>query len=145
MRHAEVGQARLAGFGQQHVVGLDIAVNDVQAVRAGQRVGQIQRDVQYLLDRQRSALVQQGAQRSAADVFHDQIVAVAVLDRIEDRDDVRVIELPECFAFAPEAVHQVRVIGHDILVQQLDGDNLAGVCIEAAVDVAHAAPPDHHT
>jgi len=51
--------------GQEHIFRLQVAVNDIQAMGAGQGIGQIQSNFKYLLDRQASLVLEQITERSS--------------------------------------------------------------------------------
>ncbi len=62
----------MAGI-EQNVVRLDVAVHDAAAVRKAQGVGDLARDRQRLLDRQRSLPIKPRAQGLPFDEGHDVI------------------------------------------------------------------------
>ena len=84
---AEVGDDRVARQ-EQHVAGLDVAVDDVEVVRVGERVGDLAGDRQRLLHRQRADPVELLPERLALDVGHDVVQDAGVLARVVDRQDV---------------------------------------------------------
>ncbi len=142
VRHAEIGQARGAIFGQQHVIRLDVAVNDVQSVGAGQGIGQVQRDIQHRFERQPALIVEQIAQGTAADKFHNQVMFGGIFKSVQQRDNIGMVQLAQGFSLAPETIHQIWIAFDDILVQQFDRDGLVRVYVGPAIHVAHATPPD---
>ncbi len=83
VRHAEVGQAWGAIFGQQHIGGLDVAVDNIEVVGAGQGIGQFQGDLQDLLNVKLPSFFEQVFQVTAFYVFHHQIVLVMQLESIQ--------------------------------------------------------------
>jgi hypothetical protein len=108
-RHAERGQGRLTAgggdrlgdaeighhgvtIGEQHVVGLDIAVHDTVAVGVGKGVYHLAQDLGRLRDGQLSFPRQLGPERLARDVRHDVVQQIARSGGGEQRDDVRVLQ-----------------------------------------------------
>ena len=91
-RDAEVGDQRLAVV-QQDVLGLDVAVDDAVAVRVVERGGDLAGDPDRVVDRELLLPVEPVAQRLALDERHDVEEEAVGLARVEQREDVRVLEV----------------------------------------------------
>ena len=76
---AEVGDDRRAA-GEQHVVRLDVAMDDAALVRVRQRLRDVAQDADRLGDRQRARAREPRAQRLALDERH-RVVRQAVRSR----------------------------------------------------------------
>ncbi len=150
---AEIGQAGRAVLGQQHVGGLQVAVQDAQVVGAGQGVGHVEGDLDRALDGQAgrpaghrdarpTVSIQQIAQRAARDVLHHQVVPPLRLKGVHHLDDVGMVQLAQRFPLAQEAGQGVGVAGHHFRPQGLDGHELPGLQVPAPVHVAHPAPAE---
>ena len=105
----------------------------------GQRVGQVQPDLDDTGGGQPALLLEQPLQRPACDVLHDQVVPAVLLAGRDHVHDVGVVELAQRLALAQEAFEQVRVAGENVGGKRLDRDRFPGVRVGGAVDVAHAA------
>ncbi|MBK8027308.1 MAG: hypothetical protein IPK19_39425 [Chloroflexi bacterium] len=139
---SEIGQARRAVFGEQHIGRLDVAVDDVQVVGAGQRVGQFQGDGQRRLDRELRLPPEQIGQSATTYVLHDDDLAAVGLARSQDFDDVRMIEPVEQIDFPLKPRDRLRLARRQFGAETLDGHALAGLSVHAQIHFAHAATPD---
>ena len=95
-RDAEVGELGHAGralgpVGDDHVLGLDVAMDDSPLVGVLERVGEREADAHHVAVGQRAGGLQLG-ERGAADELGHQVVAVGVAARLVERDDARVVE-----------------------------------------------------
>ena len=88
---AEVRHQRVARV-QQDVRGLDVPVHHLGAVRVAQRVGDLARDLERVVDRQLALPGQALAQRLALDVGHDVVHQAVGLVRVVERKDVGMVE-----------------------------------------------------
>jgi hypothetical protein len=137
LRQTEVQHLHHAIGPHFHVGGLEIAMHNPQLVRRFDRLGDLRRDRQRVVDRNRS-LRDAIRQRRPLNQLHDEgRGAVALLQTVNGRD-VRMIEPGEHFGFALETC-QPLAIGRHGLGQHLDGDGALQVGIGRAVDLAHAA------
>ena len=75
-RQAEVDDARGAVAREHHVLGLDVAMDDAHRVRGRQAVGDLHREIEQALQRQRPAR-QLVAQRLAFEPLRDEVVATS--------------------------------------------------------------------
>jgi hypothetical protein len=83
-------------------------MNDEVAVRVGDGVADVQKELQTILDRQR-ALVAVGVKMGAVDVLHDQVWLAAFIEpSVEHPGDVGVIERGEDVLLAGEAFYKER-------------------------------------
>ena len=91
-RQSEVADLDPAVFGEQHVLGLHVAVDDPGAMRRSKAREDRVHDRDRLRQGETLLLAEQFAQGDAGQVLHDEIRHVAVLPLVEDVDDVRVGE-----------------------------------------------------
>ncbi len=130
--HAAVG-----GVHQEHVVRLEIAVDDAGGVRLGQRRRHLVDDLHHRLRRQRPHALEARLQVLAFEEFHHDVrLPCRRGTEAEDVDDVRVIELAGHLRLAPEPRRQLR-IGQELAVHDLHRHALAGPGVVALVDGPH--------
>ena len=91
-RDAEVGDQRAAVV-QQDVLGLDVAVDHAVPVRVVERVGDLARDPHRVVDRELLLAVEPVAERLALDERHDVVEEAVGLARVEQREDVRMLQI----------------------------------------------------
>ena len=101
-RDAEIGNDRVAVL-DEDVLRFDVAVDDIAFVRRVERVGHFARELHGIVNRQLLLAIQEIAQRLALHVGHHIIKETVLLPRIEQRQDVRVVELCGNRDFAEEA------------------------------------------
>jgi hypothetical protein len=98
----DLRQRAAVDLGDQHVAGLEVAVDDAALVGVLHAVEQLQEQVEALRQRQRAAPAVAG-QRLAVDVFHDQVGrAVRQGAGVEQLGDVRVLHLCQHLALELE-------------------------------------------
>ena len=78
---------------EQHVVGLDVAVNDPVSVRVGKRVADVAQYDGGLFDRQRAIVREAISQRPSLFIGHHVVRSAVHLARIVERHDVRMTQL----------------------------------------------------
>ncbi len=124
-----------------HVVRLDVPMDDAVAVRVAER----REDLPGVRDGDirgtRSARTDEVLQRPPFDVLHDDEVRAVRLPPVVDRDDVRMGETGRVGGLAPEAFDELVVV-RVALVEDLDGDAPAELLVLGEVDVRHAAAAD---
>ena len=114
---------------QLDIAGLQVAVNDAFFVRAFERIGDLPRDFQGFVERNRAVRDALG-QRGTLDQLHDQR---AVFDAVNG-GNVWVIEGGQDLGLAVEASETVGVRGEGVR-QQLDGDVTAEPGVGSAPDL----------
>ncbi|GAA3196309.1 hypothetical protein GCM10010486_77370 [Nonomuraea roseoviolacea subsp. carminata] len=141
----EVGQHRPAVLGEQHVVRLDVAVQDAGRVRGAQRLQQLQADLRHPGRGQRPLLAHQLAQRPRPDELHDDPRVAAFLQHVVDgrhagvRDPARGPRLAE----GAHAEHvALRTVEVGRRVDLLDGHVTAENLVVGVPDRTHAALAD---
>ena len=122
---------------QHHVRGLQIAVGQPRAVRGIERIRELDRDPQDVLEWQRAAQQPVG-QRLARQILHHQELDAVLLADVVQRADVRVRQARDRAGFAPKAFLAPGVIG-DARRQDLDRDGSIEPRVARFVDFAHAA------
>ena len=143
-RDAEVGEPHRPGVevlplpGQQHVVGLEVPVEDALAVGGGEPVEHRGHHGDGAVGRQRSAVGEHVAQRPAVDEVHDDREPVALDDQVADGDDVGVAQAGQDRALTDEPTDQV-LVGGVLLAQQLGRDHLVGPTVDGLPDLARGA------
>ena len=122
---------------QLDVGGLEIAMDDAAARARGQRVGDLARHRQRLVERQR-ALGDALGEGRPLDQLDDQAPAPARVLQAVDRPDVRMIEGGQHLRLAPEA-RQALGVGAVELGEDLQRDVAVELGVARPVDLAHAA------
>jgi hypothetical protein len=133
---AEIRHQRLPVV-QQDVLGLDVAMDDAVAVGIVERAGHLARDGEGLADGQLLLAGEPVAQRFAFDERHDVEEEPVDLARIEERQDMRVLQVrggPDLGQEPLGADH-----GRQLGAQQLEGDRAAVPDIVGQVDRGHPA------
>ena len=135
-RDAEIRHLQSPLAVDQHVVRLDVAVNDAVAVREPDRGEDLPRVVDREVDRRRTARDDELLQRTAVEVLHRDVVRAFRLAAVVDRDDVRVREAGGVLRLTAEALDELFVTGVAV-VQDLDRDAAAEHFVLGEVDVRH--------
>ena len=138
---AEVEQLGLPGGRDDHVLGLEIPVDDASSVGGRQGVGDMPAELKRLAHRHRSPR-QPGRERLALDVLQDDVGATVGIDAdVVDGTDAGVVDGRDGPSLLEQSCPQplVRPVcrGHE-----LDGDVAVEDDITAQIHVAHAAGPN---
>jgi putative protein-disulfide isomerase len=123
------------------VLWLDVAVDDLVAVGAADRAGDLDRVGDRLVDRQPPHAADALLERLTLDVLEDDVGPVLVLAGVDHADDVRVREAGDRARLAAEALELVGV-RRDLAVHELDRHRALQREIERPVDRGHSARPD---
>jgi hypothetical protein len=145
-RDAEVDQPEVAVGGQHEVAGLDVPVNHAARVRVVQRLRALEHQRQHVVDRQQVVRARVGGERArAVDELGDDVVVAALLARVVDRHDVRVLQHPDHVRLRQE--HLARDLGARRIVVcryavRLDRDVAPVERVVRQVDRAGRPAPD---
>ena len=137
----EVGHLGLPVPVQDHVLRLDVAVDEPVVVREREAAGDLDRELERAANRHRPALVETLLQRLAVDELEDDELPPVLLAAVDDRDDVRVRELCDGARLAAEALH-ILVVSRVVLMQDLQRDVPLEQGVVRLVDAGHAARAD---
>ena len=144
-RDPEVGHLGRALVVDQHVLWLDVAVNDVLGVRQAECARDLDRVRDRLGDRQAPVAADPLLERLALDVFEHDVGAgvggIAVVTGVDHADDVRMRQTSDGSCLAPEPLQLVG-IGRHLAVHQLDRDLALERLVERPVHRRHAARGD---
>ena len=119
------------------VGGFEIAVNDALLVCRVKRIGDLLRDGERFVERNRPVRDAIRQCRSLDQLHHQRGYAGALLEAVNLRD-IRMIQRCENFGLALKARQPFRVIGHPC-GQHLDSDRSLQVDVSGLVHLAHAA------
>ena len=137
----EVRHLRPAVLGQEHVLRLDVAMDEPVRVREREPVRNLQCELDRSALRQRRLALDQRLQVLPLDVLEDDELAAVLLAAVDDRDDVRVRELRREPRLAAEPLDVVAV-AHQLLVHDLQRDVALEQRVLRPIDAGHAAGPD---
>jgi hypothetical protein len=138
-RDAEVGHERPAVV-EQDVLGLDVPVDHAVPVGVVERRGHLARDADGLVHRKLLLAVQPVAERLALDVRHDVEQERVGLARVEQRQDVRVLEIGGELDLGQEALGADD--GRELGAQHLHRDPAVVAEVLGEVHRGHAARAD---
>ncbi|MEJ7695910.1 MAG: hypothetical protein WKF78_04615 [Candidatus Limnocylindrales bacterium] len=127
---------------QEHVLRLEIAMDDPLGVRGRERATDLTGDPQRARDVDRAFALDHAAELDALEELHHEVhAAVARGAGVGDVDDVRMADLRGGTGLAAEPLHQIR---HPAVarVQDLQRDTLADLDVLGEVHLAHAALAD---
>jgi hypothetical protein len=134
---AEVEQLRLTSLRDEHVRGLDIAMNDALAVRGIEGVRELAAGIQDLFERKR-AVLNAPAQRLALEELHRDEVPAFVDADVIDRADVRMVQRRCDARFAQEPLDILRRHAGTV-GQELERDMASKPRVLGFIDDAHSA------
>nr|WP_268267534.1 hypothetical protein [Streptomyces kaniharaensis] len=137
----KVGDLHQAAVGDQHVLRLDVPVDQPGPVRGAERGEDRLQDVQGGPDRQRTAVAQQLAQGAAGHVLHGEENVPAVGALVEDVDHVRVGEPGDRLGLADEPGGEALVPG-EVGVHHLEREHAVEAGVGAPVDRGHPTGRD---
>ena len=134
---AEVHHLHVAPLGHENVRGLDIAMHDALRVRGVQRVGDLDPEIDNLVNLEHAA-GQSIVERLAFHPFHDDERLALVFADVVDRADVRVVQRGGGSRLDAKPLNGLAV-SHQFLWDELERDLPAETIVLSAVDDAHAA------
>ena len=135
--NAEIEDLHTAVGRQEHVLRLDIAVDDATLVRGSQALSDCDAAVDRLA-RGNRAVLERLAQRHPFEQLGDDERRAVVLTEVVHGEDVRVIERGGGAGFLFEAREPFRIAGK-CRRQHLDRHDALETIVAGAVDLAHAA------
>ena len=119
--------------------GFQVPVDDPLPLCLVQRIGDLDGDLERLIERQRTFLQPLG-ERLALQVLHDQEVDPVLAADVVEGANVRVIEAGDGLGLALEALLQIGIRG-DVLGQDFDGDGAIESRASCLVNLTHAPAP----
>ena len=126
---------------EQDVVGLDVAVDDVVAVRVGEGVGHLAHDARRVADPEPLVRAEELPQRRAVDAAHNDVEDFFVPAHLVDRHDVRVLEPGDGLRFAEKPLGE-RGGGREVEIEDLHRDVAVQCRVAHAEDGREAALPE---
>ncbi len=138
---AEVGEIAMlatAGPGDEHVAGLDVAMDQPLLVGCVECARRLFRECDHALRVERALLGDEPCEVRAFHVAHREEEHSFGLARLEDRDDVRVVERGGDPRLAQEALPEALVV-RELGRENLERNGAAEVDVPGAIDGTHAA------
>jgi hypothetical protein len=136
---AEVHHHRVAA-GEHDVLGLDVAVDYAARVGGRQRLGDLAQEPDRLGHRQLAPAGEPVAEGLALDVGHDVVEEAAGLARVDEPQDVGVLQPGGDGDLAAEALGAEG--GGELGAEDLEGDSAVMLQVLGEVDGGHAALPE---
>lgn len=125
-------------WGDEHVVRLDIPMDDPHGVRRAQRLGDLRAQPEGALDRQRAGGEQITQRLTLQILLHDETYAGIVLANVVDRCDVRMIQSRRRARLLLESRHALR-LSRELRRQHLDRHLAAEARVLRQPHLPHAA------
>jgi hypothetical protein len=138
----EVGQRWLAPLVEQDVGRLDVAVHDAGLVGRGQCAHEPARLAVDLVGRRGAVLRDPLGEAAARHVRHDQHDLVALVDDVDQRHDVGVVQLAEHGGLAQQPLARPGDLRSRALQGQPLERDLVAVLVTREVDDTHAPAPE---
>ena len=113
-------------------------MDDASAVRAGERITNLDRQRERFVDREPRRSMQPVRERLAFEILENQVVELPVPADVVDGTDVRIVQRGNHTRFVLEALPRFRII-RERAAEDLDGDRAIEPGVTRAVDLAHAA------
>jgi hypothetical protein len=133
----------LAARSDENVGGLDVVMDDAFGVSGVERVGDLNAEIQRLIERERLAL--NGVLESLAfEVFHDDERMAALFADFVDGTDIGMIQRGSSLGFVLEALKSLRILC-DAVGKKFQGNEAAELDIFGLVDDTHTPPPSFST
>jgi len=134
---SEVEDLDLSRRSHHHIVRLEVAVDDLLAVRGGEREGDLFAETELAREARALAVRRQLAERLALDVFEDEKVRLGRLDEVVDLADGGVADFREQPCLAQEA--RLDALAHPLLgADRLDRHVALQAGIKPEIHLAHA-------
>src|SRR5688572_1409441 len=143
VRDTEIHDLCPAVFSDPYVRGLDVAVDDPVLVRVGEAHQNVDDDVELFLKLPLLGRVDECLQVCAVEELHRNEEVAIELAKVEDRNDVRVLQGSCGLGLAEESLAMILVARYR-RVHHLDRDSAADDRIDGAIDGTHRAFA-HHT
>ena len=141
VHHPEVAEARVPAVVDQHVGGLEVAVEDPLGVGVGERVGDLAGDGERAGRLGRRAAGDRRGQRAGRHVGHHVERPVRPLAHLHDPQHVRVVEVVHVPRLGEEALDRLGV-SRELRLEALQRDFCAGHGVHREVNVPHAPLAD---
>ena len=113
-------------------------MHDAELVGVGDRLRHVMRDVERLVERQRTYAIDAIGERLALDELHHEEIETVLVADVVQHADVGVVEPRDGDGLALEALAEALVFGQPGR-NHLDGDHAVEAGVAAAIDLAHAA------
>ena len=140
-RQAEVAQVGVVA-GEQHVGGLDVAMDQAGRVGGVERGGDLRHELGGALGLELPAIAQERVQVGARHIAHHQVQRPVVLPGRVDRDHVRMVDRSRHARLALEAFPELLIAGA-LGRQELQRHRPPETQLGGPVDHAHAAAAGH--
>jgi len=138
---AEVAEFRHSAAGEHDVAGLDVAMDEADAVRVAEGVGDVPHDIQ------RQGLVERALAHDhlvdgfAVHVFHGEVVEAVAFAGLEALDDVAVVQAADGLRL-PDEPPDVFLVPGEPRRKDLDRHEAVHAELAGLIDDAHAAAAD---
>jgi hypothetical protein len=140
LRDTEVGELAAARSRDQHVLGLEIAMDDADVMGGRDTERDLMSQIEQVAQHHRPCLAV-FAERTALDVLHDQVLVTTLVKHVVDLHDRGVVEASQDPRFAAKPLAPLRGVAA-IVVETLDRDPPIEPLVVCEHDLAHPAGPE---